>query len=262
MSTRLNETKRAQTTRRRLIGAESPREQVSLSRLRHHQHTQTTNDSTLTAMTHKALLPLTSLGHKLFSGLLLLLSLLLTGCLERSDSLAPIVTVTSPANGTVRSADNLIISGYAMDDEGIVAIRVDQDDLLAFPIFQNERGRRLVQFGFRPRQIDEGQWQSDIVVEDVSGNVTTLRYILEIDTTPPTLELSPLQNLGGGRLRVTGTARDNQLLERITINDTILSFAAVQERPFSLDFDSAGLDSVTVRVRDQAGNETAQTLTP
>jgi len=204
-----------------------------------------------------------ALRHKfVMTFVIVLLVTSLTGCLERTDALAPIVTVTSPANGTVRSADNLIISGYAMDDEGIVAIRVDQDDLLAFPIFQNERGKKLVQFGFRPRQIDEGQWKSDIVVEDTSGFVTTLRYVLEIDTTPPSLELSPLQNLGGGRVRVTGTARDNQLLERITINDTVLSFAAVQERPFSLDFDSQGLDSVTVQVRDQAGNETVQTLTP
>jgi hypothetical protein len=199
-----------------------------------------------------------ALWHK-FAGFFLVV--LLTGCLERTDALAPIVTVTSPANGTVRSADNLIISGYAMDDEGIVAIRVDQDDLLAFPIFQNERGKKLVQFGFRPQQIDEGQWESDIVVEDTSGFVTTLRYVLEIDTTPPTLDVT-LQSLGAGRVRVTGTARDNQLLERITINDTILSFAAVQERPFSLDFDSAGLESVTVRVFDQAGNETVQTVTP
>jgi len=191
-----------------------------------------------------------------------MLPLALTGCLERTDALAPIVTVTSPANGTVRSADNLIISGYAMDDEGIAAIRVDQDDLLAFPIFQNERGKKLVQFGFRPQQIDEGQWESDIVVEDTSGFVTTLRYVLEIDTTPPTLTLSPLQNLGGGRVRVTGTAQDNQMLERISVNDTVLSFAAVQERPFSVDLSSEGLDSISVQVRDQAGNETVQTVTP
>ena len=202
-----------------------------------------------------------ALRHK-FALVILMLPLALTGCLERTDALAPIVTVTSPANGTVRSADNLIISGYAMDDEGIAAIRVDQDDLLAFPIFQNERGKKLVQFGFRPQQIDEGQWESDIVVEDTSGFVTTLRYVLEIDTTPPTLTLSPLQNLGGGRVRVTGTAQDNQMLERISVNDTVLSFAAVQERPFSVDLSSEGLDSISVQVRDQAGNETVQTVTP
>ena len=203
-----------------------------------------------------------ALRHKFILAVVLLLLTGLTGCLERTDSLAPIVTVTSPANGTVRSADNLIISGYAMDDEGIVAIRVDQDDLLAFPIFQNERGKKLVQFGFRPQQIDEGQWESDIVVEDTSGFSTTLRYVLEIDTTPPTLELSPLQNLGAGRVRITGTARDNQMLERISVNDTVLSFASVQERPFSIDLDSEGLQNITVQVRDQAGNETVQTLTP
>ncbi|MEM6432227.1 MAG: hypothetical protein AAF708_23515 [Deinococcota bacterium] len=202
------------------------------------------------------------MSDKLVFVVILITSIVLTGCLERGDSLAPIVTITSPANGTVRSADNLIISGYAMDDEGIVAIRVDQDDLLGFPIFQNERGKNLVQFGFRPRQINEGQWQSDIVVEDGNGNMTTLQYILEIDTTPPVLELSPIINLGGGRWRVTGTASDNQLLERISINDTVLSFAAVQERPFSLDVDAEGISEVTVLVRDQAGNEVVQVLSP
>jgi hypothetical protein len=190
------------------------------------------------------------------------LGVLLSSCLERDDSLAPIITITSPANGTVRSADDLRIFGYAMDDEGIVAIRVDQDDILTFPIYQNEYGRDLVRFGFRPNLVNEGQWQSNIEVEDSNGNITTLQYILEIDTTPPVLELSPLVNLGSGRWRVTGTASDNQLLERISINDTVLSFAAVQERPFSLDVDSEGLSEVTVLVRDQAGNEVVQTLTP
>jgi hypothetical protein len=71
-----------------------------------------------------------------------------------------------------------------------------------------------------------------------------------------------LQNLGAGRVRITGTARDNQMLERISVNDTVLSFASVQERPFSIDLDSEGLQNITVQVRDQAGNETVQTLTP
>ncbi len=188
-----------------------------------------------------------SLGAGLFVA-----SIFLSGCFTRPDSLAPLINISNPTSGTVRSAENLTISGYAVDDEGIVAIRVDEVDLLSFPIFQGERGKRLVEFGFRPQQITEGRWASTIIVEDSSGRSTRLDYTLEIDATAPTLDLDPVQRLSSGRLRVSGIARDNNILERIAVAGIEVSVGSVSEKAFSLDVEVDGTTQVIVE--DEAGN--------
>jgi hypothetical protein len=185
---------------------------------------------------------------------------LLSACLSRSDSLAPIVTISDPKSGTVRSAENLTIRGYALDDEGIVAIRVDGQDLLQSTLYQSEKGKKLIEFGFRSREISEGQFASVIEAEDLSGRKSTLRFELKIDTTPPSLELDALKSLGEGRVRVSGMARDNNQLGQIIINGSELAFASVSEQAFSLDIEQSS--TITVTVEDRAGNSTSQQINP
>ena len=197
--------------------------------------------------------------------LLLLALLLLSGCLKRGDSLEPLITITEPRSGAVRSAEGLTIKGYAYDDEGIRAIRVDNTDLLSNDAYTSERGKKLVQFEFRPREVAEGRWASTIMVEDVTGESTTLPYPLEIDLTGPTLQLDPLTRLQDGRLQVSGTARDNYRLRRILVNDTPFPVEAVDEKLFSYTLDAASLDAeggVTLIAEDEAGNRTSERLVP
>jgi hypothetical protein len=58
------------------------------------------------------------------------LAFTLSACINRRDAMAPMITIVSPANGTADNADNITVYGYAMDDEGIRAIRVGNNDLL------------------------------------------------------------------------------------------------------------------------------------
>ena len=118
--------------------------------------------------------------------------------MERSDALAPVVTITSPRSGTVRTAENLQVSGYALDDEGVRAVRVNGLDLLGASFYEEQRGKKLVRFAFIPQSVGEGRWESTIEVEDVDGRVSTLDFPLEIDTTPPTLEITGIEGLAEG----------------------------------------------------------------
>ena len=185
------------------------------------------------------------------------LACLLGGCLSRGDALSPIVS-TNPANGTVRRVDNLQVNGYALDDSGIAAIRVNNVDLLDAANFQDERGKKLVQFGFRPAA-QNNRFVSTIVVEDTAGNVTTNNYELQIDDVPPSLSFETT-SLGENRLRVSGTATDNDLVEAISVAGQRLSFVAIQEKPFDLDV-TVGEDA-TIRVEDRAGNVVTEPLNP
>jgi hypothetical protein len=176
----------------------------------------------------------------------------LAGCMGRGDALAPVVTITEPQGGAVRAESEVQIVGYAMDDVGVQSIRVDDTELLDAPVFAAERGKKLINFGFRPRRVREGVWRSEIVVSDVDGRTTRLTFPLEIDGTPPTVEISSVEGLEGDRRRVSGVARDNDLIGNIVVGADTLSFTPAAQVPFT--FETAG--DISLTVTDQAGNVT------
>src|SRR5690625_936805 len=177
--------------------------------------------------------------------------LLLTGCLSRdADSFDAVITITEPKAGTARSAEQIDVFGYAMDDRGIQAIRVDGDDLFNYTQFAGERGQKLVHFGFRGQARGEGELTYLIEVEDVDGFVTSLNYSLTVDITPPTLELEVTAASGGG-FDIRGVARDNMAVSSIRIGGVPYTFAPAPE--VSFDLPNVTPDSRVVEVADSAG---------
>jgi len=188
----------------------------------------------------------------------LLSAFMLTSCLSRRDALVPIITINNPPNGATRSLGQPIVSGFAMDDNGIVSIRVDNTDLLESPVYANEKGKKLIQFFFEIRQ-QSGVFAANITVEDRSGNVQTLPYRLIIDTEDPTVEATA-ESLSSSRLRVTGLAKDNDAVKSITVEGVAQAFIAAPEQSFSVDVTTSG--EATVVVEDRAGNQTSIVVSP
>ena len=182
----------------------------------------------------------------------------LAACVQRGDAMPPTVAIREPRSGTTRTTENLRIVGYAFDDEGIAAVRVDGVDLLAAPAYAGERGKRLVEFFFTIRDLSDGNVTVLIEAEDTRGRVTVMPYRLQLDSTPPSLELTSLTSLGGDRLRVEGIARDNTLVTSVLISGIPLAFSPAPEHAFRVDVaDVAGGEVV---VEDAAGNVTRRPL--
>jgi len=192
--------------------------------------------------------------------LLILLAVVVAGvgCVQRSDAVAPMLSIREPRSGATSTSANLRIAGYAMDDDGIAAIRVDGVDLLATPAYAGERGKRLVEFFFTIRDLSDGDVTVTIEAEDTTGRVTVLPYRLRLDGTPPTLELGSVTALGGGRLRVEGVVRDNTAITSVRINDVPLQFTPGPEVAFRVDV--ADVPGGEIVVEDAAGNVTRQAL--
>lgn len=188
----------------------------------------------------------------------LLLCLGLGGCLSRTDSMAPLIAITDPRSGTTRSTEDLRISGFAMDDSGIASIRVDGADLLTDPLYASERGKGLVNFAFTKPNVADGQVTMVLEVTDVNGRTTTERYILTLDATPPTIELTSVTSAGSGRLRVEGVVRDNIALSSVRINDVPLAFSPGAEFSFSVVVNV--VENGAIVVEDSAGNRVSQAL--
>lgn len=180
--------------------------------------------------------------------------------MSRSDSLAPIITIYDPPSGTTRTTNDLTIKGYALDDKGIEAIRVNGSDLLADPLYQGERGKKLIEFRFRMPELREGEMTSTIVAEDTKGRVTTLNYQLQIDTTPPVLQLNEVTQVNSSTVRVRGVATDNDQVSSIMIGGEALLFAPTAEHSFNLDVPSS--EGLSITVSDRAGNVLVQPLNP
>jgi hypothetical protein len=192
---------------------------------------------------------------------LVVLSLVLSGCLSRKDALAPIITIYDPPNGASRSTENLIVRGYVMDDQGISSILINTSELLDSPIYQAEKGKKLIQFSFRIPS-DRTDFVSTLVVRDMSGRETLQNYQLRIDNLPPTLELNPTISLSGNRLRISGTARDDDAVKSIVVGGYSVPFipSLESEQSFSVDIDIA--DNMTIEISDRAGNLFSQAITP
>ena len=189
---------------------------------------------------------------------LALLLLGLTGCLNRSDSMAPIVSITEPKSGTTRTTDNLNIVGYAMDDAGVAAIRINGTDVLDDPSYTGERGERLIRFRFTVSGLQDGNVSTTIDVTDVNGRTSVLNYELTIDNTAPALELTKAGAVAGGQYHVEGRATDNTRVASIRINEQPLAFTPGPEVNFSVDV-AAKADGVIV-VEDSAGNSVTRAL--
>lgn len=184
--------------------------------------------------------------------------LVLSACLSRTDSMAPLIAITDPRSGTTRSTDDLRISGYAMDDSGVASIRVDGSDLLADPLYSSERGKGLVNFAFTKPNVADGQLTLVLEVTDVNGRTTTERYVLTLDATPPSIELTTVESAGSGRLRVEGVASDNIALSSVRINDVPLAFSPGAEFSFSVVVNA--VENGAIVVEDSAGNRVSQAL--
>ena len=187
-----------------------------------------------------------------------LLGAMLTSCLGRSDSLSPVIAITDPRSGATRSTEDLRISGYAMDDEGVASIRVDGLDLLANDLYASERGKGLVHFAFTKPNVVDGELTMVLEVTDVSGRTTTETYTLILDATPPTVELTNVESAAGNRLRVEGVARDNIGVSSVRIGGVPLAFTPGPEFSFSVLVENT--EGAEVIVEDGAGNSVSAPL--
>jgi len=178
--------------------------------------------------------------------------LLLSSCVGRGDGMPPSVAIREPRSGSTSATANLRIIGYAFDDEGVRAIRVDGVDLLQSPSYETERGKRLIEFAFTIRDLSDGVVTVLIEAEDARGNITVLPYRLQLDSTPPTLELTSVTTTSSGRLRVEGVARDNLQVVRVVIGGVPLAFPPAAEHTFRVDVDASA--NAEVVVEDAAGN--------
>jgi hypothetical protein len=174
--------------------------------------------------------------------------LLLGGCARQADEFPPKVMITEPAAGAFSRTTSTVVRGYALDDHGIAAIRVN-----GTPLGLSGGSRKIVPFAFRT-SVNANRANYEIQVTDTSGLSTKAELPLRFDPNPPKIDVSKVER-DGDTLRISGVATDDSRVASVVVDGSRLGVAPGQKVPFYAEATGA---SVEVVVTDAAGNTARQ----
>jgi RHS repeat-associated protein len=176
----------------------------------------------------------------------------------RKDTTPPTLTITTPNNGTITSADSILVTGRVIDSTTVtltineVPIKVNSDPA-------NGAGGTFS--GYAPLS-SEGTNQVYVVATDALGNATTISRVVILDTQAPTINLtspndSLITNLPS--VTVSGTVVDSTAIT-LTVNGTTVPVNIDGSFSYVIPL-IAGANTITVIATDAAGNSQTQIRT-
>jgi hypothetical protein len=173
-------------------------------------------------------------------------------CSAIMDTTAPTLDVSAPANGSYTNNASLTVSGTATDTNGIQSVTVNGT---AVTVSQTDGSFS------RGITLTAGTNSITVVAIDKAGNQTTVTRTVTLDTTPPTVTVTPANGAytNNASLTVSGVATDASGIQSVTVNGTTVTVAPADgsfSRGITL---AAGANSITVIATDNAGNQTTVT---
>jgi RHS repeat-associated protein len=156
------------------------------------------------------------------------------------DTVAPVITVTSPAEGSVSDALDIVVTGSVDEVDATLTI-----DGIAVPL---ENGAFS-----HPATLQPGSNTLILLATDPAGNVGTASVTLQADGTPPTVTISaPLPGTLTSQDAVTVTGSVDEPLSALALNGQSVPVTGLS---FSLPASLAeGANLLTVAATDRAGN--------
>ncbi len=183
-----------------------------------------------------------------------------------SDTSAPIVSITGPANGATVSGV-ISVTATASDDVGVVGVQF----LLDGENFGAEDTTSPYAVSWNTATATIGTHTLSAIARDAAGNTTTSATITVTvpDTTAPTVSVTAPANGATvtGSVTVSATAADNVGVVGVPfLLDGVNLDVEVTSSPYSVNWNTAtalpGAHTLTARARDAAGNiTTSATIT-
>ncbi|MEM7584995.1 MAG: Ig-like domain-containing protein, partial [Acidobacteriota bacterium] len=163
----------------------------------------------------------------------------------KSDTVAPVVVITSPADGAIVASSPITITGTATDDD-LVEVRLGATTATL-------DGASFTLAGIA---LSEGANALTVEAEDGSGNVGSANLSVTLDTVAPTLEV----RVDGAPL-VDGAAFTGSITPEILATDphavTVTATLDGQAYVSGTTIETPGAHSLTVTATDAAGNPAA-----
>jgi hypothetical protein len=179
------------------------------------------------------------------------------------DAVPPVVSITSPANGTTVSG-SIAVNANASDNVGVVGVQFKLDGAL----LGTEDLIGPYSVAWNTATAPNGSHTLTAVARDAAGNSTTSASVTVtvsnsgVDTTPPVVSITaPLDSTTiSGPVSVSANATDNVGVVGVQFKIDGSNLGPEQIFPFSFVWDSTtvanGAHLLTAVARDQAGNST------
>jgi RHS repeat-associated protein len=161
------------------------------------------------------------------------------------DSIAPVVTITTPSNELITNSASLAITGTVTDANGISSFKINQDSTITI---ENGSFSHTI-------ALSHGSNTIAVTAKDGAGNTTTVTRTVSLDTDSPVITI----NLPAGitytnqtQYIVTGSVSES--ISVLTINGDTTS---VSQNNFTKTINlTEGQNSVALHTVDLAGNST------
>ncbi|MGD1045724.1 MAG: Ig-like domain-containing protein [Bacteroidota bacterium] len=171
----------------------------------------------------------------------------------RRDTTPPTLTITTPNDGAITSADSIFVTG-SVKDSSAVTLKINEVPIDVNPDPVNGAGGTFS--GYAPLSY-EGTNQVYIVATDALGNVTTSSRLVIMDSQSPVINLtSPIDSLFTNQSNVTvsGTILDSTVVT-LTVNG--ISAPIGENGVFSYQLQIVeGMNTITIVAADAASNQT------
>jgi PKD repeat protein len=167
------------------------------------------------------------------------------------DLTAPTVTIASPVDGALVNTPTAVVDGTVSDDGPVSSLTLDGQ-----PVQLQPDGSFSA-----PVSLLEGSNVVVAVATDDTGKQGTASITLNLDSTPPRLEMTaPAQSqlVNQSTVRVEGSATDESGVAQVEVNGSTVALSGsqfVEDTPVA-----EGDNAIVVRATDAAGNVAEETI--
>ncbi|MGA1825197.1 MAG: hypothetical protein ACMUIP_11105, partial [bacterium] len=171
------------------------------------------------------------------------------------DQTAPLITITSPTDGSFLSTHTPAIKGTVYEECSFATILINGQPGI--------KGGEWPNYTFSGQiMLDDGEHEIECIAIDGAGNEAAAQIAVVVDTHAPDLSIiSPEDTFVSSQraISVSGRVEDIHLLPHVIINDIEVPIS--QDSFVQTIILTEGENTITISAHDKAGNETNRILT-
>ena len=169
------------------------------------------------------------------------------------DSTAPVITITSPADGAVVNTSTITVTGTVTENDALDYVKVNN-------IVATVDGTN---YTCEVPGLIEGDNTITVEARDEAGNITTDNITVTLDTSAPVITITDPADgavVNTSTITITGTVTENDALDYVKVNNIV---ATVDGSNYTCEVPGLveGANTITVEARDEAGNISNESIT-
>lgn len=172
---------------------------------------------------------------------------------DKSDKSAPVISITTPYEGTIISNLNIRVTGASTDDKYVSEMEVNGK-----PVFI-ETADKKINFSQKVR-LKPGNNTIIVTATDLTGKVTYKKVHITVDRQAPLLSIESIERFTKNSYTINGVITDEAGVAELNIGGESIPISNINETLFSHTVSGPEGSGVAFKAVDSAGNTTDGTI--